>query len=424
MPFDLETYESIFLFYDGLLFVCGTFSNIIVLLTFGRSSVPKSSALILVLALAVGDLIACLVNSPLQMVAVLYSSSKPKWKLTNASKSTTKANAGYSDMLCQLSQGLLFFTVYFTLLLHGLMAVNRYFTVNRPLAQRMTRHQTKVLIAVILVLSAAIGIYGGKEGEVCESGDLSNTLELLFSITIVMVLVLITSANTIMLLKVRRQQRRVNDIFGEIRRDQVPTVSSAVQRRKPSIPVVTLQCQDIEHNAGAHMQARPEQAHHETFSVNRNKNCTARSSPRMEIAHSSDPSDNTRFRTIQIDISSVERSSRRSSLQPRRQRDITIYGRMNFHRKTLDNMTKILIATTIIFTLSWIPPIMIVVQISQNTLRDLYQNNYALFSFVVFLRDLPRLNHMINPVIYGLMSTKFRKEFKKLIKGKGHGGRG
>ena len=86
-----------------------------------------------------------------------------------------------------------------------------------------------------------------------------------------------------------------------------------------------------------------------------------------------------------------------------------------FQQVTLQRMTRALFIRTVVFALIWMPGI-ITACIQHDTMVNLHQHEPFLFALVVFLNEFPKLNHIINPVVYSFASSKFKHEFKKLIK--------
>ena len=75
-------------------------------------------------------------------------------------------------------------------------------------------------------------------------------------------------------------------------------------------------------------------------------------------------------------------------------------------------MTKTLILTTTIFALLWIMTLSAVL----IPLDFVEQQNSQIVALLIFVGEIARFNHIINPVLYGFMCTRFQVEFKRLFR--------
>ena len=90
------------------------------------------------------------------------------------------------------------------------------------------------------------------------------------------------------------------------------------------------------------------------------------------------------------------------------------YQPRDFQRRTLNRMTATLMVTTTVFALLWIPSICVFI-VPAQTMLQLSQTNGSLLTFLMFMIQLRRFNHFINPIIYGFICTCFRVAFRKLF---------
>ncbi len=420
---------AIFFFYDVFLLTWGTVGNATILLTFGRPSVRKQSTVVLVLALAVADLASCLVVSPLDIATMIHAHNL---YYTNITDEPT-----CEPILCQSLLGVLFATQYYTLLLHGLVTVNRYCTVCRSPTNRMSRKQTMLLIGIILVPSVIIGVLSGISGtnssdaittDPCVLTYHTDIHAIVWFVTVLIVFFTIIGLNFKMVMIVRRRQNSISNVI-------IPILTARMGTRLPNsdqnqFAASNDRCIDNKHSRStSNLPDHCPKLQHRRSSLSEFKypaivsidnpiSNTQRQifdiygdsgSPSTRLASSVPPS--LFCNSLDAPVNSQIRQSSFSFLRKQKSNRPSILP--NFHKETLDRMTKTLLLTTIIFALMWMP-LFVVLSVPLDTLHDLQQRNSRLFAFMLFLRDFPRLNHAVNPVIYGFMCAKFRSEFKKL----------
>ncbi|XP_041485940.1 muscarinic acetylcholine receptor M1-like [Lytechinus variegatus] len=83
-------------------------------------------------------------------------------------------------------------------------------------------------------------------------------------------------------------------------------------------------------------------------------------------------------------------------------------------RAPLDKTTKMMLAVTVIYFLTWVPEIIIVTLFERLISTEL--NNVFVELIIALLRDLFAVNQIINPVIYGLINKKFREDVLRVLK--------
>ncbi len=84
------------------------------------------------------------------------------------------------------------------------------------------------------------------------------------------------------------------------------------------------------------------------------------------------------------------------------------------HRRPLGRMTSILLITSFMFAISWIPSLA-VYSIPMDTQVTMLKNDDILYAGLTLLKQLVRLNHAVNPVIYAFMSAHFRRDFRRRL---------
>ncbi|XP_072016391.1 uncharacterized protein [Amphiura filiformis] len=482
----LNPHETVFLVYDSLLFTFGVVGNTIVILTFGRKSVPKPPAVILVLVLALGDVLACVFASPLDAATIIYSTN------LNFTNDSSLPVPPFNNLLCKSSLGTLFSTQYFTVILHGLIAINRYIAVSRPPARRMSRRVTLGLAVAIFALSLCIGISitfvstftNESTTDPCAILHRMLGFKILWLVSVLTVLLLIICSGILMVLSVRKQQNAVFEMHGVQRQQKEDSMvssdkytqsisascpwgqpSSTTPQHHDDISVCIADSSRVFYNrhedgncqlqfgraTGASYHGKEPICYCSTVSLrgasaDRATNLQPHGQHSLSVharRHGRVSADTARPSTMvpplrligNNGIDHVDSKIQSSPLPSSANYDATKSGPLhftvehsqendnklarnlpqNFHKRTLDRMSKILLFTIAIFALTWIP-VFVILMIPQSVIQDRSEVNPRLIAFVIFMRDLPRFNHIINPVIYAFMSSKFRKEFMKLIR--------
>ena len=374
--------QTIYIFHDILLITFGVLGNILILLTFGCKSVQKNSAIILVLALALGDTVSCLLASPLHIGVNAYAS-------TIDFKNGSNIASPNENQMCQVAMGIIASSEYYTTLLHGLIAINRYYTVCRTPNRKMSEQLTLLLVLSCLAPSLVMGVFCAISStfnnmymtSTCGIVYHEEELSLVWGVSILATILLILILTIKIILYIRQRQRGVADLM------------VANEQRHPRFRVNILERPPTRHSKGSNFL---------------NSFITEQSVGTSNITPSNGP----------IPLKSLSNAEDATSINHQKTAGQIRTARLNnvvsFQKRTLLRMTKALLLTITIFALSWLPAFVIVFQ-PKNTMQNLSDRNYSLFVFVVFIRSLPRLNHMINPVIYGFMSTRFQTEFKKMM---------
>ncbi|XP_030835945.1 D(2) dopamine receptor-like [Strongylocentrotus purpuratus] len=90
-------------------------------------------------------------------------------------------------------------------------------------------------------------------------------------------------------------------------------------------------------------------------------------------------------------------------------------GIVSYKKTPLDKTTKMMLAVTVIYFLTWLPE-----ALASMFLREVISSamdKHIVADIVLsFLRDLLSINHVINPVVYGLLNKRFRQDLFKLFK--------
>ena len=141
-----------------LIFI-GVPANCLLLFVFGRKSVIKDSTVISLLALAVADLIPCLVTSPFEAVILLLN-------LNSNSTSTPCLLALGEQQYCNMYISVFTATELFSVLLNNLLAINCCYATWRSKGKlsRLCTNFRRVIVALIVVFfifSVVIGVLTG-----------------------------------------------------------------------------------------------------------------------------------------------------------------------------------------------------------------------------------------------------------------------
>ena len=136
----------------------GVPANSLIVFTFGRKSVIKDSTVISLLALAVADLIPCLVTSPFEAVILLFS-------LNSNSTSSPCLLALGEQQYCNMYRGVFVATELFSVLLNNLLAINCWYATWRSKGKSRLctnfRRVIAALIVVFFIFSVVIGFLTG-----------------------------------------------------------------------------------------------------------------------------------------------------------------------------------------------------------------------------------------------------------------------
>ena len=146
--------------YNGTLAVVLVFigvpANCLIVVTYGRKSVSKDSTVIVLLALAVADLIPCLVTSPIEAAMHLLNLN---------SNSTLPSCQVTLEQYCYIHQSVFVATESFSTLLNNLLAINCCYATWRTKGESRLctnfRGVIAALIVVFFIFSVAIGVLTG-----------------------------------------------------------------------------------------------------------------------------------------------------------------------------------------------------------------------------------------------------------------------
>ena len=404
----IETRKTVFLFYDILLLTFGVMGNVIILITFGRNSVLKPPTIMLILALALSDLAVCVFVGTTH-VAITTS-------LSNVDN-TTWTTPPYGDSFCKFTLGVVLPTQYFTVLLHGLVAFNRYFTVSRPAGRRMTKRGTCLLLIILCIPSLSVGAFATTTDGCNHMGHIgigpciplkyTSVLMITWFITIISTALFIVCLNTKMVLHVRRLQGNTS----------VKYTKSILQ----SQDAITNPSSNESISLSSPLPPSPDQLR-TGAGITDQYLSVAQPSGFNSVRHLSLPSLNSPVRSPTIDerrsfsaeANLQDAISRENISRQHNQTNVLVVFRpRNFQQRTLDRMTKTLILTTMTFVFTHIP-FFVVSAIPQDTMENLNEKHPHIFGLTVFLQNFSLFNYVINPIIYGLTSTRFRREFRRL----------
>ena len=204
----LEPYEIIYIVLEAFCGSLGLIGNFLVILVFIRRSVQKPPAVILILSLAIGDFAYSLFSSPLQATAQAYPASYGNESLAE--------NHHIEDILCKVTMAVDLGIEYYSIVVHGLITVNRYCVVCRRAQRAMTTRATITAVIVIILISLVIGGLGGMTSSINYSYDTVNCIVVqfygfiaIFFVTLVGTVLLIVVLNLKMVLHVRNEQRKI-----------------------------------------------------------------------------------------------------------------------------------------------------------------------------------------------------------------------
>lgn len=90
-------------------------------------------------------------------------------------------------------------------------------------------------------------------------------------------------------------------------------------------------------------------------------------------------------------------------------------GILSYKKTPLDKTTKMMLALTVIYFLTWLPEALASMFL-REVIASAMDKHIVADILVSFLRDLLSINHVINPVVYGLLNKRFRQDLFKLFK--------
>ncbi len=374
---------------SGLL---GVFANCLILVTFLLGIRQKTPAIILIIALGFGDLFYSIGTAPMRASShMLFGIRSRQYNESHV-----------LQILCRSVTSLDLAIEHFTVLLHGLIAINRYYVVCRSTSySRIGVRATIVLIASSASLSVLTGVLAGF-GATTQHDDHGDTqcyfnknwhivMLAVFYSTLIVTLALIVILNTKMVVHVRNVQRMAKE---EIQLRNLNN-GNRIADRNDNVP-------EVDSNA------------HSTLNQS--------TLPSVEDTSIGEPSsfqggsDQSIPRAIQVQPVSFKQ--RESSNQDKDKPENIPHPEpqllRDYQRKTLNKMSKTLLMTTTLFVLLWIPAVA-VYSIPTSVMAHLSQTHESLMSFIIFCGQMRRFNHFINPIIYGVMCNNFRVAFRRMF---------
>ena len=311
----------------------------------------KISAHIFIIGLAIADLTECL-SRPFVLFVFLPQ------------------NAYYRNnivVICKLEYFFPFLSIFVSVLLTTAIAFDRYFAICKPHAHVMTIRRAKITVLVCLAFSVVFAIpplitFGLREipyvGNVCMVTAPEWILTLLFCC---FYLVGILGVLLIIILYAR--------IYWVLRQRQ----------RVGAAPVMV-----------------------DEAATQQN---TTNSDTRVESLAEADSDVPTSNIAV---ISQVREATNGNEHQIQQRRGVQ---RPNIKSKT----TTMLVITTFVFILTWIP-VIATFRIHPVKLLPMRKNNPFAYTLVRFCKVLMLVNHMINPFIYGIVSRRFRDDAKSVMR--------
>ena len=238
--------DGVLIFYGALLVTFGIFGNSLILLVLGRPSIQKPPTIILMLMLAAADLAACSTIGPFELVNSFFPSLSSQQNYSRGEVSE-HSEAYTRNIFCKFVIGFIYFDQIFIILLHALIAINRYCAVCQGTARKMSRRQTLALLLGSLFFSLIFGlatfvtisIPTTQSRYLCNLSILtgSQPVMVVFITTLVGTITMITILNTKMILHVRRQQNQVSDMVSRLQNSLQPTQMTADPTPTLSLPI-------------------------------------------------------------------------------------------------------------------------------------------------------------------------------------------
>ena len=356
----------------NIVLLIGIPGNLIIMKVYSVKS-PRSSAHIFIIGLAIADLFVSLLR-PFYIVLSIPS-------LTYLPHTNTA--------LCRIPRFISTVSVYSSVFLTSAVAIDRYYCVCRPHERKMTPYRAKLMVSACLILSLIVSLpnifaFGLKQlpyglGTVCTrtSGDTFNKFQqgvLFCSFIFACTLVVVLYRKVFRAIKIQRLR---------LKQSVHSTVSTGLQ--ETTLAIVS--------NRSLVQPGPPPSRPREAF-VDPNV-------PTSSSFRHIDPIPNS-------DTNSVQQSTESTETMPKQRgkkdRSLNVEGRTS----------KMLLLTTTVFIVTWIPPILLVF-IPQQRLSETYQNNPSIRWIVQGLTNIVLINHAINPVIYGFVNPRFRKDCRQVF---------
>ena len=316
---------------------------------------------------------------------------------------------------------------YYTILLHGLIAINRYFTVCRASERMMSKRLTLLLALLCVAPALIIGILISLSSAfndihvIDKCGIMYHTKALLtfWGLTVAVTVLLILILSIKIILNIRRRQRSVAALVAA-NKQQHPRSQNNYQQR------LRIQHTEDSHSDGTNLfiNEEPVATHKKLHRASELTKVSCNGFPPVNTSmehghqlstitvHQYEPASESKttenINILHPTVTPVARSATSSfaaeSINHHTTPGQIMIARRNnaneFKKRTLLRITKALLLTIAIFALSWVPVFAIIPQ-TNDKMQNISEKNYYLYLFLIFIRSLPKYNHMINPVIYG-----------------------
>ena len=439
--------DGVLIFYGALLVTFGIFGNSLILLVLGRPSIQKPPAIILMIALA-ADLAACSTIGPFQLANSFFSSLSSQQNYSD-SEASVHSQSHTRTIFCKFMIGFIYFVQFFIILLHALIAINRYCIVCQGTTGKMSRRQTLAFLLGLLFSSLIFGlacfltvsIPSTQSKYLCNLLNLkgSQPVMVVFITTLLGTITTITILNTKMILHVRRQQNQTSDFVNRLQNSQrstqmtadtTPTISLPIQGEiniasssNTQLMTTCLQNKDVPVCVRGDTIALSEIRSHDH---NNPSQPSSVCNNIMDLSPTTTTFNNGRASLHAVSISSINNANAPTATSAnehfnaplsQQQQEVGIvpacHQQPHFHERTLSHMTKTLTVTTTIFVL-----LMLLTIATYFVPTKFKQSSHQIDLFSIFLMlmvGIAFLNHIINPLIYGFLSTKFRMELKRLF---------
>ena len=388
--------------YNTLLLV-GIPGNLIIMKVYYDKS-PRCSAHIFIISLAIADLLVSLLR-PLS----IYVNVPENAHLMNS-----------SEALCRALRIITVVSMYTSVFLTTAVAFDRYYCVCRPHDRKMTPFRAKIMVILSFILSILVsipnwfshGIVKTPIGTVCTrlSGPVLTVIQkglMMCSFLIASGLVVILYRKVFQAIKKQRLRLRnviqptqsvlPTEIVAEMRETTVITVSSRSQ-----VQPVT---------------GSPPRSPREAFVASTSSSLGSTmngigSVITVNHGHLSSSLPPTKdMKTKRVTIQDENGRSHNDMEQQRSKREKAAAA-YSVQRRT----SKMLLLATAVFIISWIPALLLALIPENRSAQSKQLGNSTVKWVIRGLTNIVLLNHAINPVIYGFVNPRFRRDCIKVIR--------
>ena len=444
----LEKFEIVSVVVCCFLIVFGVIGNAAVLITKLRRPARRSVTNCLILALAGGDMIYCILGSSVLLTLTVLSSN---WDSIDIYSDLMKSIIHEKQIrFCKVTFGIVFACEYYTLLVRGLIAVNCYYCAS---SGGITAKQTLILLISISVFSIIMGMicasvtsisteYSEIQACTIVSMEMDTILYSLWTLSLLIILVGTITIHVKIVMFVRRRQRQVSNIRSDTSETinsvsstsstQIETLSSVVTRRETGEKVSFLDAENQKvpktsetmKSPPVPMRASPPipMRAHTLSDLSRPGQNTKQKRKRQLFRHQMIAScetlptiweetecleDKKSLPSIFLQVQQKPGNSTNAPLPQNKLQQVPQHSGWN---RMLTRQSMVLLITTAIFCMIWISSLVIHCFFLEYK-YTIFQRNDTVYAVLIFLQELARLNHVVYPILYACTNRQFRRSF-------------